>query len=138
MTLADDLPRDYHDRDLEEYRSPVGVTAPAHLRGQAVVLQDIAEERLRQLEKWGPQAHPDGTGLSINLGGTMVITDRIRDYMRRLCDFKAEQGQGTWLDILLEEVFEAAAEMDVQSLRKELVQVAAVATSWVEDIDKRG
>ncbi len=43
-----------------------------------------------------------------------------------------------WRDILLEEVFEALAEEEPKELRKELVQVAAVAAQWVEAIDRRG
>ncbi|MEY9934267.1 hypothetical protein ABH926_008932 [Catenulispora sp. GP43] len=40
--------------------------------------------------------------------------------------------------MLLEEVYEALAEVDPAALRAELVQVAAVAAAWVEDIDSRG
>ncbi|WPM94355.1 hypothetical protein VG1_CDS0031 [Arthrobacter phage Cupello] len=40
-------------------------------------------------------------------------------------------------NILLEEVFEATAEEDPATLRKELVQVAAVTAQWIEAIDRR-
>lgn len=42
-----------------------------------------------------------------------------------------------WRTILAEEVYEAFAETDPARLRHELVQVAAVAAAWVEDIDSR-
>lgn len=144
MTISDDLPREYHERDLEEYRSPVDVTAPAHLRGQAVVLQDIAEERLRQVEKWGPQSHPDGTGPDLRiLRRTDINLDlrtgtELANIMRARCDGEADDpATDTWVNILLEESFESFAEVDLKRLRKELIQTAAVAVAWVEDIDAR-
>lgn len=74
------------------------------------VLMDIAKERQRQNEKWGEQNH-----------------DAYR-----------------WLAILAEEVGEAAqAALHNEfgghaklTLRKELVQVAAVAVQWLECIDR--
>lgn len=132
MTLSDDLPRDYHERALEEKRgSPVLVTAPRHLYGQAVVLQDIADERDRQLIKWGPQSHPDGTEDTAN-------ARELRDMYRAHCDRMAKNpATDSWLNILREETYEAFAEVGAASLRKELVQAAAVAVAWIEDIDSR-
>lgn len=130
MTMNDDLPREYHERDLEEYRSAVNVTAPAHLFGQARVLQDIAEERLRQVEKWGPQSHPDGTSPDF-----AAERDDYRAYCDKMADLSPETD--TWLNILREETFEAFAETDWPALRKELIQSAAVAVAWVEDGDAR-
>jgi NTP pyrophosphatase (non-canonical NTP hydrolase) len=45
-----------------------------------------------------------------------------------------------WLTILHEETGEAARailEADEENLRAELIQVAAVAAAWIEDIDRR-
>jgi hypothetical protein len=39
--------------------------------------------------------------------------------------------------ILREEVYEAFAEEDPAALRTELIQVAAVAATWVDAIDRR-
>lgn len=122
MTLSDDLPRDYHERALEELRTGFG---------RQVVLADISTERDRQLLKWGPQTHPDGTEDTAN-------SRELRDMWRRHCDAMARQGRVTWLDILREETYEAFAETDPAALRKELVQAAAVAVAWIEDIDSRG
>lgn len=45
-------------------------------------------------------------------------------------------GTLTWIDILWEEVCEAAECHDPKRLREELIQVAATAIAWVEKIDK--
>jgi hypothetical protein len=92
------------------------------------VLVDVADERIRQDDKWGIQDHPDGTD------DTFAVN---RDVHTRLCNDAFSVGKGTWRHILSEEVFEAYAETDVVKLRVELIQVAAVASAWVEAIDRR-
>ena len=92
------------------------------------VLVEVFEERERQDAKWGEQNHPDGTG-----DGYAAMAGAYHT----ICDWKHKIGAGAYLDILLEEVFEAAAESDPAKLRTELVQVAAVAVAWVECIDRR-
>lgn len=100
-------------------------------------LEDIGTEREAQFKKWGPQHHPDGTGPD----GLDLVSHHdfptLRDIYREMCDVAAEHGAVTWRHILLEEVFEGLAEEDPAALRKELIQVAAVAAAWVEDIDSR-
>lgn len=95
------------------------------------IARDLAEERERQERKWGPQHHPDGT---------LDVPSRrqARDIQRDAVDAAAVHGEESWYGILLEEVFEAGAEENPQALRKELVQVMAVAGAWIEDIDSRG
>lgn len=101
-----------------------------------LVLDEVAEERERQDEKWGPQHHPDGTGPLEHPVG--INNDRLRDLLRTVCNQRSRAGTGTWTQILLEEVFEAMAEEpNSPELRKELVQVAAVCAAWIEDIDSR-
>lgn len=95
----------------------------------AVVLAEVIQERVRQDEKWGEQNHPDGTGLSWEIEAAKSA--------RRVCDRKADLGTVSWADILHEEYAEALAERDVERLREELVQVAAVAVAWIEAIDRR-
>lgn len=76
------------------------------------VLKPIAQERLRQVEKWGEQNHD------------------------------AE----IWLAILMEEIGEVSQALlhnkfggdHAGTLRKELVQVTAVAVQWLECIDRNG
>jgi hypothetical protein len=93
------------------------------------ILGDFNDERDRQLEKWGEQHHPDGTG-----GPEAEFQ---ANWDRAVCEQKAELGTLTWSDILKEEASEAFAEGDPAKLRAELVQVAAVAAAWIEDIDSR-
>jgi hypothetical protein len=93
----------------------------------SAVLQDIASEREQQDAKWGQQNHPNGTSRHQAVW---------RDLYRNRCDDAARAGHLTWLDILLEEVYEAAAEEEVAELRAELVQVAAVAAAWAEALDR--
>ena len=71
------------------------------------VLDDVARERIKQDRKWGVQ-------------------DRVA---------------GHWLTILMEEVGEVCEEIlnkqnSDSGIREELVQVAAVAIAWIENIDR--
>lgn len=90
------------------------------------VLREVAAERAAQDEKWGEQNHPDGTGLAIY---EQMATDA-----RKRCDTAGKFI--TYADILEEEFWEALAESDPTLLRKELIQVAAVAVAWVEKLDR--
>lgn len=106
------------------------------------VAQDVGQERIAQNKKWGEQHHPDGTGPASFAGKNTLVIDNLTlvemvDFFRRLCDEAHRNGTLTWRHILLEEVFEAIAEQDYDLLRKEMVQVAAVAAAWIEDIDWR-
>lgn len=95
----------------------------------ALPLADIVDERDAQIHKWGEQHNSDGTG-----SHTFVAEAKFR---RDRCEAAFSAGKGTWKDILLEEVWEAMAERNPAKLRAELIQVAAVAVSWVEDLDSR-
>ncbi|MBD3753439.1 MAG: hypothetical protein IE935_13740 [Micrococcales bacterium] len=117
------------------------------------VLDEVARERARQDAKWGEQNHPDGSGPRVSLmspilgapsdkwgdrvGVHLALMRELRDNAVATTDQRAVTGELTWRDILLEEVFEAFAEEDPARLRAELIQVAAVATQWVEAIDRR-
>ncbi|MEU7904252.1 hypothetical protein [Actinoplanes sp. NPDC049118] len=94
----------------------------------AAVLTEIADERRRQDERWGPQNHPDGTGHWYAADAALA---------RKECEEAAETGSLSWRHILLEEVAEATAEAGPENLRRELIQVAAVAVAWAEAIDRR-
>jgi hypothetical protein len=109
------------------YPTGADLGVPLATAETAQALGDVADERGRQLAKWGVQSLPEGTG-----GAWKPAADEAR----RITDERAKAGVVTWLDVLLEEVFEAAAEDNVIRLREELVQVAAVAVSWVEDLDR--
>lgn len=97
---------------------------------QGRILADIAIERDQQDVKWGQQAHPDGTGDPALAAYAMLAKQRTDD--------AAQSGVLTWMLILNEEFAEACVESDLSKLRAELIQTAAVAVAWVEDIDRRG
>lgn len=100
-------------------------------------LGEVLAERVRQDTKWGQQNHPDGTGPYVSFAmGPCYMIDAAENARAR-CQGNA-LGEDNWRDILLEEVFEALAEGDRDGLRRELIQVAAVAVAWVEAIDRRG
>lgn len=94
---------------------------------------DFAEavdvERRKQIEKWGDQKHPDGTGLPGD--------DLAADLVRENCQRAAAEGRLTWRHILAEEQQEAYAETDLDRLEEELIQTAAVIAAWIYDIRRR-
>jgi hypothetical protein len=101
---------------------------------QEDILNEIAKERERQDAKWGPnQRHPDVFNL------TALIQDA--EYWRELNKSRWRTFREVgWDGILAEEVAEAFDEGfigDLKALREELIQVAAVAVAWIEDIDSR-
>jgi hypothetical protein len=87
--------------------------------------EDAFYEVERQQELWGVQEHPDGTDPSYK-----ELADKYRDE----CNAADAAGECTWLHILLEEIFEAAAETNVQKLLVELNQAQAVILSWQRSI----
>lgn len=115
------------DSEAEVYVDPAPL--PTNLQRRAAVLQAIADERRRQIKKWGEQSHPDGTSARLYA----VIAHN----MKALCEARSARGAVSWLDILLEEVYEAAESDDPDALAKELDQVAAVCVAWREDILSR-
>ena len=90
------------------------------------IVKDVADERARQTEKWGDQRHPNGTSIKFK---------PLADAARNNCRAADASGVNTWMHIFREEVWEALSETDRVKLREELVQVAAVAFAWIEDLD---
>lgn len=94
------------------------------------VLGAVGSERERQNDKWGAiRDFPDGTAEYDAVANANAAKDA--------CDMAFREGTGTWAHIFKEEVFEALAESDVEKLRAELIQVAAVAVAWVQALDRR-
>lgn len=102
---------------------------PGRAKLMVRALVNALDEQDRQIEKFGVQSHPDGTG---------DLYRALANILRDTCDKATQDGGLTWNLILAEEVYEALAESDPAALRAELVQVAAVALSWINDIDSRG
>ncbi len=115
------------DQTLAEYWQEQSEELDRWFATQAV-LDDIASERRAQHEQWGDQVLPMGTSKSRH--------GRNASNFQAICRGKAETGDLTYSDILLEEVFEALAEEDPLKLKDELVQVAAVAVKMVELINR--
>lgn len=89
----------------------------------------IDEERIRQIEKWGPQQHPDGTGLPGDAHVARVAQEA--------CEQATADGTLTWRHIATEEFYEALAENDLDKLVVELTQTAAVIQAWIADVQRR-
>lgn len=102
----------------------------------AEVLDEVEAERIRQDAKWGEQNHENGTGTLSDGAPHSEVID-IMKHTKKRCDEAAAEKTLTWEHILTEEYFEAMAETDPKLLRAELVQVAAVAVSWIEAIDRK-
>jgi hypothetical protein len=111
-------------RDVDELK-------PKLQRGfaQLRVAKDVQAERERQFDKWGDLHYPDGTGRP----GDIYLAAAFK----AICKAN-DPAADNWRDILAEEVHEAFAETDPAMLRAELIQIAAVAQAWAEDIDSRG
>jgi hypothetical protein len=103
--------------------------ADVNVPGVATFVTDVRAERRRQLEKWGDQRHPNGTGVTPQ-------QRELADVARAACQQVFAEGDGTWAHVLMEEVCEALAESEVMRLREELIQVAAVCAAWIWNLDQ--
>lgn len=103
--------------------NPTLAAAPA-------IANEIIREVVRQDVLWGEQNHEDGTG-------EPEYADMAQHYKDVFAYRKSKGFPVNWFDILAEELYEAGAESDPARLREELVQIAAVATSWIAAIDRR-
>ncbi len=115
--------------------------------GNPTVLDEVAAEQARQNAKWGEQNHPDLDPHDMDRIVRNEYAFRAERW-KQINARRAEEGCEVayrapaeactaWDGVLLEEVYEALAESDPAKLRAELVQVAAVAVTWVEAIDRR-
>ena len=117
------------------------------------IFDEINQERVRQDARWGEQNHPDVDRVLTERAGGCGVARMCEKYgiphpirAQANCDGAAEIGQATWAHILVEEIAEAVEAATLAqtgrgsraALRKELVQVAAVAVSWIEAIARRG
>jgi hypothetical protein len=90
---------------------------------------DIAAEHAAIRARWGDQRHPTGAHRGFR---------PVARLLQFLCDRADRNDRKTWRHILIEEVVEALAEpTDPAAMRAELVQVAAVVVTMIEDLDRR-
>lgn len=114
---------------------------------QLHVLREVLAERIRQDAKWGEQNHPLVDPVLMSRPGGCDALRMAHEFeiptarrARWLCDTRHKRGDGTFADILVEELcefVEAATIENDAAARKELVQLAAVAVAVVEAIDRR-
>jgi hypothetical protein len=98
--------------------------------GRIAIFNEVHAERERQDEKWGEQNHP------IRRYSEAAFFRYEHDVAKKCCDNRASEGSLSWYDILREEFWEVFAEFEPEKQRAELVQVAAVAISMIECIDR--
>lgn len=105
------------------------------------VLKEVAAERHQQFKQYGINDDlEDGTGPDATWLRPIARhpAKRIEALLRIQYEtYEYENGKPTWVHLVLEEIAEAFQESDPERLREELVQVAALAVSWVEKIDAR-
>jgi hypothetical protein len=101
-----------------------------------VTLAQVRRERLRQEEKFPDQHLPNGTGPAVwwSVGSPSQRASVLAERARQRTDAHAGTRLLTWRDVLLEEVAEAFAEEEPHKLAAELIQVAAVAARWAQDV----
>lgn len=96
-----------------------------------VILREVDNQLHAQIEKWGVQDHPDGTQEDEDYADLAELS-------KAYCEKVRSEGKMTWAHIIDEELAEALAEpAGSKNLRTELIQVAAVAVAWVENLDRR-
>lgn len=87
------------------------------MANRPAVIREIIEERSRQDLKWGEQNW-------IDPAWTSILSEEVGEAAR-------EANDGTWPP------HDKTREESTRRLRKELIQVAAVAVAWIEAIDRR-
>jgi hypothetical protein len=105
------------------------------------VLEEVFEERCRQVARYGMNEKLyDGTGPDVRwIPGDISPAGEIEAIFRVDYEsFEKETGAPTWLHLVREEIAEAFMESDPVLLEGELVQVAALCTSWIERLRERG
>lgn len=93
------------------------------------VLADIHVERMRQIAKFGEQHREDGSD-------PFTYRDIAARTRRNFLNAEA-QGGATWHQAIDGPFYESISETDPAALRSALVELAAVACAWIEDIDSR-
>jgi hypothetical protein len=108
------------------------------------VLEDIFDHRVEQERRYGHvnDLLLDGTGPKVRwldfVDGSPLFATSIQRFLRDDYEkFEAEHELPTWMHLVREEIAEAFQESDETRLEEELIQVAALCTSWVERIRAR-
>jgi hypothetical protein len=103
------------------------------------VVDDVVREVTAADLRTGGKHLPDGTPEHIARMGAEKAAAQARrtaDMFRRVTIGRAASGALTWWDVLRAGVYDVGADTDPATLRADLIQVAAVAMRWVQDIDR--
>lgn len=102
--------------------------------------QEVLAECDRQVTLWGVQRRPAYTDMdALDHAERFPYSVLDTSLAKSLCDFKMQDGTASWQDIIAEEFMEARDEAkkgDLSALRVELIQLAAVIISAIQDIDR--
>lgn len=104
--------------------NPGGQLAGDRAHNLAMIMLRV--ERESQMQKWGVQRHPDGTG------GEMAA--KFAEQWKTVCDIKNSLDNDDWATIAAEEFFEVLAETDPDKLLNEVTQLTAVGLAWMENL----
>lgn len=85
-----------------------------HSKIQKMIFERIADERIRQYAKWGPQYHLDDTW-------AMILMEEVGEVAKSIVD----------------RLSNADPKAHVADMKKEIVQVAAVAVAWLECLETK-
>ena len=104
------------------------------------ILKEVKDERLKQDAKWGQQAYPILDLILLNRSAERMCEEYeipSESRAKQLCELHSRRGDVTYMHILIEELSEAVScGRDTQSLREELIQVAAVTVAMIESLDR--
>lgn len=105
------------------------------------LLARVGQEMERQVAKWGYQNHPSyflPDVFEVSVEHDIELTT---EFTKALCDERLSAADCSWQDIMNEELMEARDEAiagNTEALKTELIQIAAVALSWIESIERNG
>lgn len=116
------------------------------LPGCLDVLQQLLEERIRQVARYGLNDEcEDGTGSSSHWLADTEFSDRRlsaveieQAFREEYGTYEAQHGLPTWMHLIREEVAEAFREDNLAKRNAESLQAAALFVSWVEATVRRG
>lgn len=113
------------------------------------IIDDIIKEHTRRFEKWGEQDYPvsdyEVANSCLNLDGSGDVVSMLYSVpteadAKRVCRNAFSAGDGTWFNVIVEELCEAIASTSKSraDLRGELVQLASVVIGAIESLDRNG
>ena len=98
----------------------------SRMNAESNVLVEVRKEMDAQNQRWGVQDHP-----VLPVGQEKTVAAFYSYEATRYKQINDVRSKHSWDAILLEEVYEALSELDVEAREKELIQVAAVALQMV-------